>query len=331
MKEALMYPAATALVKVLAGVKSGEKVVILTDFLTDGITKVLASVVCSLDAEPIKISMPPRKGHGDALPDAVAAAMKEADVIIAPTTYNIAHTKARHDAQKAGARVLILPEAHEDILLSKGLRADFAELRPQVEKLADILTAGEFVHITTSLGTDLRFSIKGRSGRALTGFANSTDVSAAHCIESSIAPVEGTAEGILVVDGSIPGVGLMETPVEVVFKEGKAVSITGGREAEQFRKILMEKNDDEGNIYFAGEFGIGMNPECELENSMLSDEGVYGTIHIALGTNAYIGGTVKAKGHYDMVVKDPRVEIDGRLILDNQELYLFEDKALNRL
>lgn len=322
MKEVLMNLTATTLVKELAGVVKGEKVLILTDFLTDSITKILASVTFSLGAEPITMSIIPRKGHGDSLPDAVATAMKEVDVVIAPTSYNIAHTEARYKAQETGTRILVLPEAHENILLSKGLHADFKKLKPQVEQVADILTNGESVRITTAKGTDLRLSIKEREGRALTGFANTKDISAAHCIEASIAPVEGSAEGTLVVDGSIPGVGLMDNSIIVEFKQGKAVSISGGREADLFKKVLEERNDEEGNIYLAGEFGIGMNPECELENSMLSDEGVFGTIHVALGTNAYIGGIIKAKGHYDMVVKDATVEIDGRIILRNNELFL---------
>lgn len=322
MKEVLMYQSATSLVKILAGVKQGEKVLILTDFLTEGISKIIASVTCSLGAEPITMSMLPRIGHGDALPSAVAAAMKEVDVVIAPTTFNIAHTQARHEAQAAGARVLILPESHENILLSKGLRADFIGLKPKVEHVAELLTRGKTVSIRTEKGTNLTLSIQGRDGRALTGFANNRDISAAHCIESSIAPVEGTAEGILVVDGSIPGIGLIQTPVIVEIRQGKAISISGGPEAEAFRRVLEQKNDDHDSIFQVGEFGIGMNPECELENSMLSDEGVFGTIHIALGTNAYIGGTVKAKGHYDMVIKDAMVEIDGTIILQNNELIL---------
>lgn len=329
MKETLKYRGATALVRILAGVKEGEKVLILTDFLTENIAKTLASVAYSLGAEPITMSMPPRKGHGDSLPEPVAAAMKEVDVVIAPTTYNIAHTKARHEAQKAGARILILPESHDDILLSKGLNADFEAIRPNVERLSELLTKGEKVRITTPNGTDLQISLKGRMGRALTGFANTEDVSAAHCIESSIAPVEDSAEGVLVVDGSIPGVGLVEIPVIVEFKQGRAVSITGGQEAETFKRVLEEKNDEEGNIYVIGEFGIGMNPECELENSMLSDEGVFGTIHIAIGTNAYIGGKVVANGHYDMVVKDATVEIDGHTVLHNNQLHLFENNLIN--
>lgn len=322
MKQVLMYQSALSLVQILGGTKAGEKVLILTDFATESIASILASVVYSLQAEPITMSMLPRKGHGDALPKSVAAAMKEVDLIIAPTKFNIAHTQARYEAQAAGARVIILPESHENILLSKGLSADFVALKPKVEKLADILSKGKEVRITTEKGTDFTISIAGREGRALTGFANSKDVSAAHCIEASIAPVEGTGQGVLVVDGSIPGVGLIETPVTVTIEKGRAVSITGGLEAEMFSHILKNKNDESNSIYQVGEFGIGMNPECELENSMLSDEGVFGTVHVALGTNAYIGGTVKAKGHYDMVIKDATIMIDGEVVLHNNKLYL---------
>ena len=65
-----------------------------------------------------------------------------------------------------------------------------------------------------------------------------------------------------------------------------------------------------------------MNPLCELENSMLSDEGVFGTVHIALGTNKYIGGVVQANGHYDMVFKDAVIEVDGKRVLDKTTLYI---------
>ncbi|MBP1931393.1 aminopeptidase [Ammoniphilus resinae] len=324
MKQVLMSQTATALVKVLAGVKEGEKVLILTDFSTqEDIAPALASVAYSLKAEPIIMSMVTRDTHGAALPEAVAAAMKNVNVVIAPTRYNIAHTRARFEAQEAGARVLILPEAHENILLSKGLTADFVGLRPKAERLQELLTNGKLVRVTTEKGTDFTVSIEGRNGRALTGFANTKDISAAHCIESSIAPLEGTGRGTLIIDGSIPGVGLIETtPVIVTIEEGRAVSIEGGKEAEKFKGILQKRDDELGNIYKVGEFGIGLNPECELENSMLSDEGVFGTVHIALGTNAYIGGVVEAKGHYDMVMKNATVEIDGKIVLKNKELFI---------
>lgn len=321
MKEVLMYKSALNLVRVLAGVKEGETVLILTDFQTESLSKVLASVVYGLKAIPITLSMPPTIGHGGELPPSVAVAMAEVDVVLAPTTYNIAHTDARHSAQKRGTRIVILPEADDMILLSSGLTADFEAIKPKVEKLASILTVGKTIRVTTEKGTDFTVSIENREGRALTGFANTKDISAAHCVEASIAPVEGTGNGRLVIDGSIPGIGLMEEDVIVEIKDGQAISITGGKQAEEFQELLESKNDAENNIYQVAEFGIGMNPECRLENSMLSDEGVFGTVHIALGTNKFIGGTILAKGHYDMVFKDAVIEVDNRLVMENKKLY----------
>ena len=141
--------------------------------------------------------------------------MKECDVIIAPMKHNIAHTKARKEAQQQGARVLVLPESDEDILLSSGLQADFLALKPKIETMADILTNGKTARVTTEKGTDITMSLEGREGRALTGFANDKDISAAHCVEASIAPLEGKANGTIIVDGSIPGLGLVNEPVTV--------------------------------------------------------------------------------------------------------------------
>jgi len=91
-------------------------------------------------------------------------------------------------------------------------------------------------------------------------------------------------------------------------------------QAQAFRDLLASADDP--NIYNIGELGIGLNPECILENSMLSDEGVRGTIHVALGTSAYIGGDVVAAGHYDMVFAGATLELDGEAVLANGELQL---------
>jgi leucyl aminopeptidase (aminopeptidase T) len=74
------------------------------------------------------------------------------------------------------------------------------------------------------------------------------------------------------------------------------------------------------NIYNIAELGVGMNPKCKAEGSMLLDEGALGTIHIALGTNAYIGGRVKASGHYDVLVSNPTLELDGVAVVKDGKL-----------
>jgi len=125
MKESIMFKGAQTIVETMAGVKKDEKVLILCDSTTERLAELLSGIVILKQAEPFVLIMKPRKFHGEELPKPIANIMKTVDVIIAPTKYNIAHTKARFEAQKAGVRVVILPEAKEDFLLMPALSADF--------------------------------------------------------------------------------------------------------------------------------------------------------------------------------------------------------------
>lgn len=104
-----------------------------------------------------------------------------------------------------------------------------------------------------------------------------------------------------------------------------AVAIEGGEVARRFRDLLASFNDP--LVYNLGELGVGMNPRCQLDGTMLSDESVYGSIQLALGTSAYIGGTVKAAAHYDTIVTDATLELDGRVVLQGTELRLDGEAA----
>jgi 2,5-dihydroxypyridine 5,6-dioxygenase len=305
---------ARVIVETLGGAQKDDKVLVICDYRTTATAEALVAAALAIGAETLMLTMAPRRWHNEELPSPMAAAMKESDLILAPTKFNIGHTKARHEAQAAGARVVILPEANDDILLNPGLDADFASLRVEAEAIAARLTKADVARVTSPDGTSITIGLQGRKGRALTGFAKKHEISACHCVEASIAPVEGTSQGTIVVNGSIPGVGLVNSPITVKVRDGLAYAIEGESTiARTFRELLQSMNDP--NVYNIGELGLGLNPKCILENSMLSDEGVRGTVHIALGTSAYIGGKVKAAAHYDMVFKGATVELDGEAVL----------------
>lgn len=259
--------------------------------------------------------------HGTQLSEIAAAAMREANLVIGLTRANIAHTAARQAATAAGAGVIVLPESHgEDFFLADGWKADFDALRPEIDGLAAAFTKARTARVTSALGTDVTLSIEGRRGRSLNGFANTVDISAGYGLEASVAPVEGTANGVIVVNGSIPGVAIIkEAPVRIQMKDGMAVAIEGGREADQFRTLLESFNDP--LVYNLGELGVGMNPECQLDGTMLSDESVYGSIQLALGTSAYIGGLTKAAAHYDTVLVGATLELDSHVVLRNGKVF----------
>ena len=314
--------AARKAVQLLGGAEKDMEVLILHDPLTVANVEPLAIAADEVGARVTTMQMTPSKYHGKQLSPVVGEAMKAADLVIGLAYQNIAHTQARLDAQLCGTKVMVLPESDSDnFFLAAGWDADFTALRPEIDAVASALTNAERARVWSKDGTDITMSIAGREGRSLNGFVNTKDISAGYCLESSLAPVEGTAEGRIMVNASIPGVALIKKQfVEIIFKKGLAVSIEGGPEAKKFRDLLASFNDP--NVYNLGELGLGMNPECTLDGTMLSDESVYGGFQLALGTSAYIGGTCKAAAHYDTVITNACLELDGKKIFEGDRLLI---------
>ena len=64
------------------------------------------------------------------------------------------------------------------------------------------------------------------------------------------------------------------------------------------------------------ELGVGTNESAMLTGNVLEDEKILGSVHIAFGASAGIGGTVSVPIHLDVVVMDATLEIDGRPVLE---------------
>jgi len=323
MKEVLMMKGARKLVDVCGKVQAGEKVLILSDFAKVSIAQAIAAAVHQKNAEAVISLMPPRNMHNEPLPDTVAEAMKKADIIFAPTKWSIAHTEARVAATKAGVRIINMPSYEEETLISGGIDLDFEKQAPLVEKVAAVLTEAKVARVVTPLGTDITLGIEGRSGAALTGLAHKPGV---FCtppdVEARVTPVEGTSAGVIMVDGSIPvpEIGVITQPIKVTVQGGNAVKIEGGKQAHLFSDILAKANDP--GAYNIAELGIGLNPMSKIIGVMVEDEGSLGTVHIAVGTSAAFGGKVRTHLHLDMMIRQPTVTLDGKVILDKGRLYI---------
>ena len=297
-------------------VKVGEKVLIASDQDKITIANVIAEACVPRHIEPSILSMIPRKSHGEEPPVLYTAVLKEADVVFAATSFSLFHTNARIEACKKGVRWVNLPDFSMQMLREGGLFIDFHKQRVKAEKIGQILSSGLSVRIITDKGTNIQFSIAGRDAIVESGISDQPGmVNSPPDIECCIAPLEGTAEGKIVIDGSIvlPGLGLLKEDVILRILGGSVAKIEGSEEASLFRKVL--KSAQEKEVYNIGEFGIGLNPKCKICGSMLEDEGVYGTIHFGIGDNHTMGGCVEASMHTDVVVKNPTVFIDEKMVI----------------
>ncbi|MBC7325395.1 MAG: aminopeptidase, partial [Moorella sp. (in: Bacteria)] len=274
--------------------RAGDTVLIVTDTELQSIGEAFFQAARDLEAEASVITMLPRENHGVEPPEAVAAAMVKSLVVVLATSRSLSHTRARRAASAAGARIASLPGATAG-MLQRTLAVDYRSLAAECKRFAAILTAGSQVRLTTPAGTDLTFSIAGRRGYPDTGlYRQPGDFGNLPAGEAYIAPREGTARGVLVIDGALAGFGVLEKPLRIKVEAGQAVAVSGGREAGCLEDIFHRYGPASRNI---AELGIGLNPLARLSGNVLEDEKVRGTVHIALGDNSNFGGQVEAPSH----------------------------------
>jgi leucyl aminopeptidase (aminopeptidase T) len=202
-------------------------------------------------------------------------------------------------------------------MLARVMSADMEGLRRKGRALADALTAASEARITCPNGSDLRLGLEGREAISDAGELSAPGAFGnLPCGEGFIAPVEGTCEGSLVIDGSIAAVGIPDEPVTLTVAAGRLANATGEAGA-RLMELLTEHGPEATT---AAELGIGSNEKAELTGNVLEDEKILGTVHVAFGASAAIGGTVQVPVHLDCVVMKPDVVLDGAPVVRAGEL-----------
>lgn len=316
--------AAYAVAKTCANIRSGERVLVVTDPVLFDVSDKIAAAAHVLGAEVVVNVMLPREWDGQEPPSVVARAMAEADVIIFPTIKDIAHSSAMKEALRAGARGISMAGCGEYILQSPAMEADFVEQKPACDRAAELISQATTIRVTNPAGTDVTFSVDGRRGNSHPCIVHeSGEFTGVPNIEANTSPVEGTAEGIIVFDASIPNLrtGLLNEPVQLTVENGIVTDIGGGKDAKHLERMWIEQQDP--NVYNIAQFAMGMNPMSrEANGGIVNDHGLYGTVHFGIGTSSNLGGTVKATGHIDGIMDDPTAEFDGVTVLTNRTFNL---------
>lgn len=298
------------------GVSAGEEVLVVANPATSGIGVALREEADAAGAEATLAIISERASHAGEPPATVAEAMLRADVVIAPTVQSLSHTDARRRATESGTRTATLPGVTSE-MLARVMSDDMTELRRRGDAVAAMLDRGVEARITCDHGSDLRLGLEGRA--AIPDAGQLTEPGAfgnLPCGEGFISPL--TAEGTLVVDGSIAGVGRVSGPVILTVRDGHLVDATG-EEGSKLMGLLTEHGPDGTNV---AELGIGTNSKAVLTGNILEDEKIAGTAHVAFGASAAIGGNVQVPVHLDVVSLRPEVTIDdtpvtleGRLLV----------------
>jgi leucyl aminopeptidase (aminopeptidase T) len=70
------------------------------------------------------------------------------------------------------------------------------------------------------------------------------------------------------------------------------------------------------------ELGVGTNERATLTGNILEDEKMLGTVHVAFGASAGIGGTVSVPVHLDCLIEDATLDVGGTRVLDGGRFVL---------
>lgn len=190
---------------------------------------------------------------------------------------------------------------------------DYVALRERAERVCAILDGAGEVHITSPKGTDLRLRIDGRRLERDVGLVTAEmPFTNLPCGEICLSPLEDAVDGVVVFDKAYWD-GEWVEDLEAVFERGVARGVRAKRGLELFNDTMASASGG-GNVI--GELGIGLNPAVTRPcGNMLLDEKIIGTIHLAVGDNRSLGGANESSLHWDLLVMEPTVTIDGRPML----------------
>jgi leucyl aminopeptidase (aminopeptidase T) len=302
-------PAVNAVVRRCLKIQPGEDVLVVVDPATRAIGEQLRTEAAAVGADAVLAVMDEREMDGTEPARPIAAALRACDAYIAPTSRSISHTKARKRATDEGARGATMPGVTED-MLARVMAVEFDVMAARSQAVAAALTDADVAHVSCPLGTDITHELTGRHAVSDDG-----DLSAPGafgnlpCGEGFIAPMSGDGR---IIASSIGNLGISEEPAALTVERGHIVGAERGL-GPRLLELLRAHGEPGTNV---AELGVGTNDRAQLTGSVLEDEKILGSVHIAFGASAGIGGTVSVPIHLDVVILEASLELDGRAVLE---------------
>jgi len=317
---------ANMIITKLLRVRPREQVLLVADSKTDmGMMNALAAESSAAGAGYLIVVIPSRENVGvesqTALPESVRKILEDFQVVVGLTATSGApsyDSKVAHLLHTKKIRYMSMVLRSAENWTGGAARANYEEVYSTAQKLAKVFKGRE-IKVTTPSGTNLTAIIAGRKSIVEAGIALEPGQSAAFSDgEVSLSTVEGTANGVAVIDGPIAYLGKTREPVRVEIEKGRVLNVSGGTECGVLRDWL-EKIENFDNF---AEIGVGVNPEARRNGDWQEEKKGLGTAHFALGDNIYYYGKVHCPIHLDMVVYDPVVAVDGNVIAKDRKLHI---------
>jgi aminopeptidase len=177
------------------------------------------------------------------------------------------------------------------------------------QKLTDWLAGKKHLHVKGA-NIDLQMSIEGRKFLNACGHANFPDG------EIFTGPVEDSVNGWVKFTYPAFYGGNEVNGIRLVFKDGLVTDAT----AERNEEFLISVLDTDAGSRRLGEFAIGTNNDIQrFSGTILFDEKIGGTVHMALGQGYPKSGSVNTSSvHWDMICD---MRAGGEIVVDGERFY----------
>lgn len=317
-----------------AGITTGKNVLILCDKDRWLEGEVLAGVCHAVGARPLLVDLTHEVAwyynylKRPQLPAHLLAAFNASDFVLAAADnefcHMVGHTDENRAAQNRGVRWVSV----EDYMCEWKIDlADIDQFIARTHRITEMLSNCQSVRVTTPKGTD--FTLKAKPGRAAISFVpkgGKKGEIVPNYAESAMVPLEWSAEGQAIIDGIIIGLGEMRNdPVELQMEKGRIVKVSGGANADRFKRFLEESGE---NAEAISELGVATSHVEKRAYEYIGQRpghrayGAWGSVHLGIGNGIAIGGEIRSAIHVDCQMYDTTVEIDGEQVMDRGG-YLF--------
>jgi leucyl aminopeptidase (aminopeptidase T) len=312
-------------------VKRGDRVLIVSDTAHDPrVWQAVMSICQEIGAETTLTLFDRRPADYYDPPAAVCDAMMSSTFNVLLCSTGMLHCAANFRAMAAG-----IPA----ICMDGGMTLEFMQSGAITEDMTKVMERKHFVaknvfgaspktcRVTSRYGTDFTYSVDGMirippqptaayDPYKIIDFGKDENREGGLLYylfptgEFNVAPVEGTANGKLVIDLTMHHIGRIYEPITLNVKNGRIASVTGGAEARILRDYLAEYGDD--NAYMCpAEASVGVNAKAVVRGIQREDKNILGSMHFGLGTNIDVGGSIRSKIHMDGVILEPTLYVDG--------------------
>ena len=300
------------------GVRKNETILLIYDKPTENVGKAFINAAAMLDLTLTPRMIEVTSGNGaDPDPETIAM-MQKHNIVIGATKFSLTHCAAMTAARENfGIRGCTLPGITDD-LFARSMQVSPKELQAAGQRWKERLADVRKIRIVTAKGTDITFGI-GKCPIWVDDarFESAGVVGNIPAGEVFMVPDDGTANGRLVVDASIASMPWKEGDPDCIIdiRKGAAVGFESDR-GTQLEKTLAQVDKQ---AFIVAEFGIGTNPFLRLSGNLLEDEKVKGTIHIAFGNSASMGGSNQVPVHIDCLIREPDIFADDVQVMEKGE------------